>query len=233
MKKLEEIAREISNPELREKTISVLQNPLPSHPEWEHEGLSLTESPASTTLHHSYSGGLIEHLVSVARICMAAADVLEELHGTGVNRDELLSAALLHDIMKPINYSEIGNGYDMSDMSKIMDHLLLATAELYRRGFPIGVIHAVAAHHGPGSPVKPQTIEAIVLYLADSFDAEMNNKVIESARRVTTARLKELGLGTDRMAAVFDQFSPFEIIAERQKGGQDAVRDLVRNALDV
>lgn len=233
MEKIIEFAQKIRNTELREKTVSMLRNPLPSHPDWNTGGMSLPDSPASTSVHHSYSGGLIEHLLSVASISLTAADVVEDVHGVDINRDELLTAALLHDVMKPITYSETENGYNMNDASRIMNHLLMATAEAYRRGFPIGVVHAIAAHHGQGSPVRPMTLEAMILHLADTMDADLNNKVVDSARRITSARLRDLEVGTDHLPKVFDQLSPFEILQSRQRDGRDAVKELIRDTLNI
>ena len=46
-------------------------------------------------VHHAYAGGLLEHSLSVAKLCMAIAACYPEL-----DRQLLLSAAVLHDIGK-------------------------------------------------------------------------------------------------------------------------------------
>src|SRR6476469_8364521 len=49
-------------------------------------------APAAET-HHAYAGGLLEHTVAVAAICRETAQLHPRLNG-----DQLLSAALLHDV---------------------------------------------------------------------------------------------------------------------------------------
>lgn len=235
MERFIELANEITDPDLREKTIKMIQNPFPTNPDWRHLGIEFRKSPASTNMHHCYSGGLMEHTISVVKISSAIADVLASVHNADVNRDVVLAGALLHDIMKPITYEEGEKGYNASDGAKILDHILLATVELYRRDFPISVVHVVAAHHGKGSTIRPLTLEALAVHLADTLDAELNNNVIEGAKRISNARLKELGcnITQETLKKLFDNVSPYKIVITRQKDGRDAVRKLVKEALDV
>jgi 7,8-dihydroneopterin 2',3'-cyclic phosphate phosphodiesterase len=81
-----------------------------------------------------------------------------------------------------LTYSEGEEGYKMSPLGEKLDHLTLAVAELIRRGFPIDVVHAVAAHHGRGGPSPPRTIEALICSLADSVDAGLNGEALNAAR---------------------------------------------------
>ena len=50
---------------------------------------------AAKSVHHGYVGGLLEHTLSVAKLCDFYAR-----HYGDINRDILLSAALCHDIGK-------------------------------------------------------------------------------------------------------------------------------------
>ncbi|MBC7292487.1 MAG: HDIG domain-containing protein, partial [Thermoleophilia bacterium] len=52
-------------------------------------------APAAKLFHHAYLGGLVEHTVAVADLC----DFVSQQYGR-VNRDLLLTAALLHDVGK-------------------------------------------------------------------------------------------------------------------------------------
>ena len=53
------------------------------------------EAPAAKSLHHAWLGGLLEHVVSLVGICELAAQ-----HYPEINRDLLLTGAILHDIGK-------------------------------------------------------------------------------------------------------------------------------------
>ena len=54
-----------------------------------------TTAPAAKVYHHAYLGGLVEHTVAVAEMC----DFVAQQYGR-VDRDLLLTAALLHDVGK-------------------------------------------------------------------------------------------------------------------------------------
>jgi 7,8-dihydroneopterin 2',3'-cyclic phosphate phosphodiesterase len=57
----------------------------------------------------------------------------------------------------------------------------MGTAELVRRGFPLELVHIVAAHHGEYGPTRPRTIEALVCHLADFTDSRLNGEVLDAA----------------------------------------------------
>ena len=134
---------------------------------------------AAKTVHHGFAGGLLEHSLSVARMCSHMADNYDFL-----NRDLLLAAAMLHDVGKvkelsefPANdYTELGNfmghivlGYEMvkEHIDKIEDFPVCLGQELE---------HCILSHHGElefGSPKKPAIAEAIALSFADNMDAKM------------------------------------------------------------
>ena len=68
-------------------------------------------------------------------------------------------------------------------MAERLDHLTLASAELIRRGFPLDAAHVVAASHGRQyGPIGPMTIEALILHLGDSAEADLNGEVLSAAR---------------------------------------------------
>jgi hypothetical protein len=46
---------------------------------------------------------------------------------------------------------------------------MLGVAELYRRGFPEGVIHIIASHFGQGGPTPPRNFEALIFHYLDSM----------------------------------------------------------------
>jgi len=134
--------------------------------------------PGSQSYHHAYLGGLLEHTVAVADQCARAAERYD-----GVDRDLLVSAALLHDIGKvdELVY-EAGIGY--SDEGRLIGHVVLGARRMREAGRKAGtdqallvrLEHAMLSHHGElewGSPKRPSTLEALLLHHVDNLDAKV------------------------------------------------------------
>lgn len=141
--------------------------------------------PAALKRHHVYIGGLLEHTAGVTSICQAAA-----AYYPLVNKDLLLSGAVLHDIGKTKTY-KLERGFDGTDQGKLVGHLVLgvnmieqAISDLFGNraedgGDPIllSLVHLLVSHHGImewGSPIEPLTLEACILHHADNLDAQVN-----------------------------------------------------------
>ena len=144
---------------------------------------SLEESPGGRSHHHAYPGGLLQHTLATVKLALALCDVVEGIYGAEVNRDVVLAATILHDVMKAPCYMELENGrYLLSPLGERLDHVTLAVSELARRGFPLEVLHAVAAHHAEHGPTSPKTLEALIVHVADLADAKLNGEVLRAAR---------------------------------------------------
>ena len=140
----------------------------------------LKKAPGGKLWHHTYVGGLLEHTLKVADICEEAAGSYELL-----DRDLLITGALLHDLGKIKGYS--GKGFfDYTDEGRLIGHIISGIELIDRKldlipDFPANLAlklkHLVISHHGElefASPVVPMTIEAIVLHHADEMDAQVN-----------------------------------------------------------
>jgi 3'-5' exoribonuclease len=141
-------------------------------------------TPAALKRHHVYLGGLLDHTVGVLKLCLAAADSYPL-----VDRDLLVSGALLHDIGKVRTY-QVTKGFEGTDEGRLIGHLVLGTQmvrdkiQMMREagdGFSESVeallLHLLVSHHGImewGSPVEPLSLEACILHHADNFDAQVN-----------------------------------------------------------
>ncbi|MBO5093798.1 MAG: HD domain-containing protein, partial [Lachnospiraceae bacterium] len=137
------------------------------------------QSSAAKTVHHGFVGGLLEHTLSVTKLC-------EYYCGTYplLNRDLLLTAAMCHDIGKTKELSLFPEN-DYTDEGQLLGHIVMGAemiGEAARAiaGFPKGLEselkHCILSHHGEyefGSPKKPALIEAAALNLADNTDAKM------------------------------------------------------------
>ena len=134
---------------------------------------------AAKSVHHGFVGGLLEHTLSVMKLC----DFYTKSY-PALNRDLLLTAALFHDIGKVQELSSFPEN-DYTDDGQLLGHIVIGTMMVADRikeipGFPAKTAaelkHCILAHHGEleyGSPKKPALLEALALNFADNTDAKM------------------------------------------------------------
>lgn len=137
------------------------------------------EHGAAKTVHHNFYGGLLEHTLGILKICDFLANSYPQ-----VNRDILFIGALLHDIGKTVELSELPI-VDYTDEGQLLGHIIISVEWINEKaraipGFPKKleniIKHMVLAHHGEleyGSPKKPAILEAILLHYADNIDAKV------------------------------------------------------------
>ena len=136
-------------------------------------------SSAAKTVHHGFVGGLLEHTLSVAKLCEYFCKTYPIL-----KRDLLITAALCHDIGKTKELSLFPEN-DYTDDGQLLGHIVMGAEMVGEKarqipGFPpvleAELKHCILAHHGEyeyGSPKKPALIEAAALNLADNADAKL------------------------------------------------------------
>jgi 7,8-dihydroneopterin 2',3'-cyclic phosphate phosphodiesterase len=219
--KIKKLTKKINDRKLREKIVELLKNPTFEINGKQHTGLPLNVSPAGLSHHHCYPGGYIEHIVSTAKIALTMCDSVEQVYHGKVNRDVVMAGVLLHDIFKPSTYTINENGsYSSSNLADYMDHLSIVISELVRRGFPLEVIHVVAAHHGDYGPIRPHSVEALICHLADLVDSRLNGEVLKAASYLTRKAVgEELSLLTSKEA--------FEIVHSKALEGLEGVRKTI------
>ena len=134
---------------------------------------------AAKNVHHGYVGGLLEHTLSVTKLCNYYTQAYPLL-----NKDLLLTAAMFHDIGKLQELSSFPEN-DYTDAGQLLGHIIIGeewVGEHIRKipGFPVKLAnelkHCILAHHGEleyGSPKKPALVEAVALSFADNTDAKM------------------------------------------------------------
>ncbi len=220
--KLKELSNKICDKKLRKKVLDFLEHPTFEINGKVHAGVSFDVSPGGLAHHHTYEGGYLEHVAATARIALVLCDVVEEVYGGKVNRDVVMAGVLLHDIFKPVTYAVDENGeFHSAAIADYMDHISLATSELVRRDFPLELVHVVAAHYGNYGTVKPRTVEALVLHLADNVDSQLNGQVLDAAgflaRKATGEYLPKL---TSKEA--------FEIVRSKATEGWEGVEKTVK-----
>lgn len=140
---------------------------------------SFVKHSAAKSVHHGFVGGLLEHTLSVMKLCDFYCTRYAML-----NRDLLMTAALFHDIGKTKELS-LFPANDYTDAGQLIGHIVIGVEMIHDRikeipGFPEVLAnelkHCIVAHHGEleyGSPKKPALMEAMALNLADNTDAKM------------------------------------------------------------
>ena len=147
--------------------------------------------PAAVYIHHDVRGGLLEHVLSVARDALYYGSKF-----TDIDTDLLVAGALLHDIGKVRELSgELTTTY--TDEGNFVGHIVLGHELLLEHtrkipDFP-GELqrqleHLILSHQGRfewQSPKRPQTKEALILHAIDEIDAKLNifRKAVREDRR--------------------------------------------------
>ncbi|NLV72992.1 MAG: HD domain-containing protein [Actinobacteria bacterium] len=159
-----------------------------------------TTAPAAKLYHHAYLGGLMEHTVAVADLC----DFVGQQYGR-VNRDLLMTAALLHDVGKTAELT-FETGIDFTDAGRLLGHVIQGVTLVSEKAkglstFPDAklqeLLHCIVSHHGElewGSPKRPKTIEALILHHVDNLDAKVKGflEIVEGSRDASWTDLRNL-----------------------------------------
>ena len=140
-------------------------------------------SPAAMYIHHPVTGGLIEHTAEVVKICK----LLTEIHPS-LDKDLLLTAAILHDIGKIHEYT-INTGIDQTRKGMLIGHTYIGAQMINTRiqeldEFPENLhdklTHMILSHQGKaeyGAGQTPKTPEATALHHADNLSAQLTQYI--------------------------------------------------------
>lgn len=168
---LVKVAEGIENVYLKRLVLSFLGDPVFLN--------AFKTAPSAKIHHHNYIGGLLEHTHAVATLCGTISTLYPEL-----DRDLLLTGAILHDIGKTASY-QYAFRIDITEEGGLIDHIVLGYRMVEDKlkeieGFPeelrLKLLHLILSHHNYGewgSPVKPMFAEAEALCYADMLDAQL------------------------------------------------------------
>ena len=158
-------------------------------------------SSAAKTVHHGFVGGLLEHTLSVTKLCEYYVNYYPM-----INADLMYTAAMCHDIGKVYELSPFPEN-DYTDEGQLLGHIMIGAEMVGDRirdipGFPIKLgnelKHCILAHHGEleyGSPKKPALLEAVALNFADNTDAHLQTMI----EALTAAGENQGWLGYNRL----------------------------------
>jgi len=155
-------------------------------------GREFKVSPAASFHHHNYRGGLIEHTLDVWDL----AEKLYPAYEEHLDHDLLLCGAALHDVGKTKSYDLSVGVSQRTDLGHLLDHIFMGASmvsnlwdravkpELGPADAPRAarcktlLLHIILSHHGYkewGSPVLPQTPEAVLIHYCDQISASMKS----------------------------------------------------------
>jgi len=165
------IVARFTDPDLQRLVLAFLDDP--------EIGPAFRTAPAAKMLHHAVIHGLLEHVLTLVRVCLATAPFYPE-----VNPDLLVTGAILHDIGK-IRELTWQRNFAYTLEGQMIGHISIAQGMLHEKvkqlePFPsklrVLVEHMILSHHGKlefGSPKLPMIPEALVLNFIDDLDAKM------------------------------------------------------------
>lgn len=145
-------------------------------------GDKLSHYPAAKTHHHNYYAGLAYHTVRMLELGEFICRQRPFLHA-----DLLRAGIVLHDIAKTEELTaSLGIVSEYSMQGRLIGHIALAASWVTEAALKLGIAatsakvvqlqHLILSHHNLGewgSPVQPQTAEAIALHYIDSLDAKL------------------------------------------------------------
>lgn len=137
--------------------------------------------PAAFRLHHAIRCGLLMHTASIVKLCESVCKVYPF-----VNRELLLSGAILHDIAKTVEFdvkeTGIASGYTVE--GNLLGHLVMGAMMVKEASQKLNIDseksmllqHMILSHHGEpefGAAVRPSFLEAELLSQLDLMDARV------------------------------------------------------------
>jgi 3'-5' exoribonuclease len=187
---LEHLAREVYDPALK----ALLETLLGDERLREQLRLAPCSLPISASsgrtsaAHHAYLGGLLEHTVAVATMALELCPLHPRL-----DRDLLLSAAIVHDLGKTREFS-YGAEIERSREGALLGHIEMGLRVLAEHAPTIldgerrlALEHCVMLHHGPeqSSGQRFASPEALALYRLNSLDAQVKGALEHGGSAVT------------------------------------------------
>ncbi len=113
----------------------------------------------------------LPHTQCVLDLSLAIAETFERHHGTKVDYDHLIAAAVLQDASKLLELSpgQGGGGAEFTEMGSWFTHAFWCAHLCTLKGFPKEIINTILTH-SPGSAQFPKSLEGKIIYYADQLD---------------------------------------------------------------
>lgn len=148
----------------------------------------LLNAPGSTTKHHCYKGGFLDH---VCEMLDAAEALLALERYRSLDRDVVIGGIICHDIGKLLTYSTAPTEgpAKRTFLDLAFGHIAVGykvfvqTCAMFEQDYktPNSVLrhieHIILSHHGTrewGSPCSPVSVEATLVHMIDMFSSQMS-----------------------------------------------------------
>lgn len=134
--------------------------------------------PAATKFHHAYAGGLSYHTLTMLELVDGFLNVY-----TYLDKDLIYATIIIHDIKKIDEITGVDGEYTVS--GQLLGHIAMGVMDIDRAAIKLDLLdteevmllkHTMLAHHGQlhfGSPKKPQTGEALLIWYIDTIDSKL------------------------------------------------------------
>ena len=139
---------------------------------------------AAIGIHHAGMKGLLKHSLEVLLYAENIYHALPPSTQMLVDRPLLLIGAFLHDVGKVQCYQCNNGVWEYTPMGHLLDHSVLGaeliaqfSAGLMSENTLMALQHIILSHHGKleyGAAVKPASIEAVIVNVADGLSAKLD-----------------------------------------------------------
>jgi 3'-5' exoribonuclease len=147
---------------------------------------ALLVMPAAKHNHHAYAAGLLEHTLSVTRLCVQLAEKYSDYYPDmrpPLHKGLVIAGAVLHDIGKVRELRMDPEGTTYTSGGSLVGHILMGRDMVREAADGIDIDaetllrleHLILAHQRLpewGSPKPPMTPEALIVHYADDLDAK-------------------------------------------------------------
>jgi 3'-5' exoribonuclease len=132
--------------------------------------------PAAEFVHHSFRGGLLEHVLEMLNCAQPLRRFYPE-----ANFDFITAGVILHDIGKLFELEPVGVAVQRTTEGYLIGHLIKSYEVVLQQGTELdentklNLRHIILSHHGLlefGSPVLPATIEAVIVSYLDQLSSQ-------------------------------------------------------------
>lgn len=171
----------ISKSELRSKVLDVWES-IGKEAKWSSLKDAKFGLPAPNTK-------LVDHIFAVTNISISIAKIREETYGISPDWDLLVTAGLLHDVGKILEYYPGSDGVLQSTGSEVKTkHWFIGAHWAICHGLPDEIVNIIMNHTNQNN-LSIKSYEGRLLYLADLVDADFVRE--EAGSPLLTAALKK------------------------------------------
>jgi 3'-5' exoribonuclease len=148
---------------------------------------SIRRIPAASQNHHAFTGGFLEHVLSVTRTAVFLADKYAGAYpdmNPPLSKSLVVAGAILHDIGKIAELDYHPEGTTYTPAGRLIGHILQGRDIVRDAANQVPGIdpetllrleHVIVSHQNLpewGSPIAPHTPEALLVHFADDIDAK-------------------------------------------------------------